>query len=77
MNERRFLETLSKYRHDVVAAVPKLKRGQVWCYQCGRTEHVDSTDCLVRGWPKCCGSTMGIDSPEERQKLAQATPGQD
>ena len=50
--------------------VPQLRRGQVWCTVCGRSQSVKSVDCLENGWPKCCGYTMTIDSPEERRKLA-------
>lgn len=50
----------------VVEETPALKRGQVWCHECGRTERVDSAHCLQHGWPKCCTYTMSIDSPEER-----------
>jgi len=46
--------------------VPKLKRGEVWCRKCGAHMQVDSSSCLRDGWPKCCGETMTIDSPEER-----------
>jgi len=45
---------------------PKLKRGIVWCRTCGRSQQVDSAKCFRSGWPKCCGETMTIDSPEER-----------
>lgn len=44
----------------------RLKRGQVWCFRCGRTEEVVPIKCLDSGWPECCGETMSIDSPEER-----------
>jgi len=46
---------------------PKLSRGQVWCLKCGHTEKVDSADCLANGWPECCGYTMTIDNPKERE----------
>lgn len=46
---------------------PKLSRNRVWCRQCGRTRRADSGMCLSHGWPKCCGYTMTIDSPEEQQ----------
>ena len=46
---------------------PKLSRGRVWCKKCGRTQKVDSATCLRRGWPECCGETMTIDSPAERE----------
>lgn len=45
---------------------PKLARGMVWCKLCGRSQRVDSGECIRTGWPKCCGQTMTIDSPEER-----------
>ena len=45
---------------------PKLERGQVWCKTCGRTERVDSADCMRYGWSKCCSMTMTIDAPHER-----------
>lgn len=51
---------------EIVEANEKLKRGIVWCKECGRQEKVDSAICLAKGWPKCCGETMTIDSPKER-----------
>lgn len=48
---------------------PKLSRGQVWCYECGRTQKVNSGYAMRYGWPKCCGYTMSIDSPEERAAI--------
>lgn len=50
----------------LAASHPKLSRGQVWCLSCGHTKKVDSAGALANGWPKCCGYTMTIDSPEER-----------
>lgn len=50
----------------IVEDVPQLKRGQVWCVSCGATYKVNATNCLGSGWPMCCGQTMSIDSPEER-----------
>lgn len=50
-----------------VSASPQLSRGVVWCHTCGRTQRVDPVHCLQHGWPKCCGSTMSIDSPAERR----------
>ena len=49
----------------IVDDIPKLKRGQVWCKECGYTEKVDSAHCIARGWPKCCEYTMTIDKPNE------------
>ena len=45
---------------------PKLSRGLVWCRSCGRKQKVIAAACIAHGWPKCCGQTMTIDSPEER-----------
>ena len=53
--------------HDaIVASDPKIARGQVWCRRCGNTFQVDPAECLKSGWPRCCGATMTIDSPQER-----------
>ena len=49
----------------IVDDIPKLKRGQVWCKECGHTEKVDSAHCIAKTWPKCCGYTMTIDNPNE------------
>ena len=51
---------------DLGTCHPKLARGQVWCKSCGKSEKVDSGDCIRRGWLKCCGQTMTLDSPQER-----------
>lgn len=48
-----------------------LRRGKVWCRTCGREQSVDSADALAHGWPKCCGYTMTVDSPEEQAIYAQ------
>ena len=48
---------------------PSLSRGKVvWCRTCGHEQDVNPANALKHGWPKCCGYTMTIDSPEE-QKL--------
>lgn len=61
--------------HDKIAAShPKLTRGMVWCRHCGRSQNVNSAHALAAGWPKCCGFTMTIDAPEERdlrQEISQ------
>ena len=54
---------------NIVESVPQLKRGLVWCRECGRQQRVDSGKRLQYGWPKCCGYTMTIDSPEEQKAL--------
>jgi Zn finger protein HypA/HybF involved in hydrogenase expression len=51
----------------VVSEVPQLERGRVWCTTCGRSESVNAAESLRHGWPKCCGYTMTVDSPEERK----------
>ena len=51
-------------------SIPQLKRGMVWCRKCGRNERVNSARAMLDGWPKCCGYTMTIDSPEERAALS-------
>lgn len=51
---------------EAVMSVPQLSRGVVWCTVCGRSERTDSSGAMRDGWPKCCGYTMTIDSPEER-----------
>lgn len=60
-----------RWAEGVVSQVPQLARGVVWCTDCGRSQKVDAARHLLRGWPRCCGYTMTIDSPEERAALAQ------
>lgn len=45
---------------------PKLTRNNVWCTVCGFSQAVSSAYAFKHGWPKHCGYTMTIDSPEER-----------
>lgn len=58
---------------------PSLKRGRVWCKECGHTIKVDVVYCLKYGWPSHCGYTMTIDSPEEQEardeKVIGGLPG--
>lgn len=51
---------------DMATSSPQMARGRVWCYSCGKTQSVDSAECLRRGWPVCCGVTMSISSPDEK-----------
>ncbi len=61
---------------QAVLKSPKLMRGRVWCRHCGRGPiQVNSTECLKSGWPKCCSSTMTIDSPEEQIALKALEAG--
>ena len=52
-----------------IAEIPQIKRGMVWCTVCGRSQSVKGLSCMQNGWPECCGHTMTIDSPEEREAL--------
>ena len=54
---------------NVTKSLNKLHRGRVWCRTCGQSQRVDSAHCIRNGWPKCCGETMTIDSPEEQRAL--------
>lgn len=56
----------------VVQQVPQLRRGIVWCTVCGNEKRVGAAGCLQEGWPKCCGYTMTIDSPEERAAMERS-----
>lgn len=58
-----------------VLDIPQLKRGQVWCRHCGSTQKSNSAYALRNGWPKCCGYTMTIDSPEEQAAFKARAAG--
>lgn len=49
---------------------PSILRGKVWCTVCGKEQAVIAKTCFRDGWPECCGYTMTIDSPEEREHFA-------
>jgi hypothetical protein len=54
--------------HEKIAnSHPQLQRGQVWCRECGSTQKVNTPEALRDGWPRCCGFTMTIDAPDERE----------
>jgi hypothetical protein len=57
--------------YEEMAEIPKIKRGIVWCTTCDRSQKVNGELALQSGWPKCCGHTMTIDSPEERRELTK------
>lgn len=60
--------------YDNLASIPQIKRGRVWCTVCGHTETVNGAGAIMGGgWPKHCGYTMTIDSPEERAALANGS----
>jgi len=69
--ETEMVERVSSLHSRIADDVPQIKRGLCWCTVCGRVTNVDGADCLAHGWPKCCGYTMTIDSPEERAALSQ------
>lgn len=54
-----------------VSDLPQIKRGQVWCRACGHTQKADGMQAITSGWPRHCGYTMTLDSPEERASLAE------
>lgn len=69
------MKSLASINKTLAECDPKIRRGKVWCYDCGRIRRVDPGECFASGWPKCCGSTMGISSPEERaQALDRKQP---
>jgi hypothetical protein len=56
--------------HEKIASeIPQLRRGIARCRTCDRSWRVDTTQSLASGWPKCCGYTMTIDSPEKRAAM--------
>ena len=61
--------------NKVVNQVPQLKRGAVWCVECGYSQKVRAAECMTWGWPKHCGATMTIDSPAERTKAQERSDG--
>lgn len=58
---------LARLPEKIARDAPRVARGKVWCLLCGSSRHVDGAECMRSGWPKCCGQTMTIDSPEERR----------
>ena len=54
---------------SALSEIPQVKRSKVWCHTCGRVESISAVN-FSTGWPKCCGYTMTIDSPEEQKRLA-------
>lgn len=62
------LKALTTIHETIAASEPTLRRGLVWCKTCGRTEKVNSAECLRSGWPKCHGATMSLGSPDDRKE---------
>jgi hypothetical protein len=58
-----------KINEQAGKAHPKLARGRVWCTVCDNTASIQASVALKYGWPKCCGYTMTLDSPDERGKV--------
>ena len=56
----------------LISSSDKVRRGRVWCLQCGETMLVQPRTCFREGWPTCCGETMSLDTPEERLDLDKA-----
>lgn len=72
---RKYVDTFSLAA--VANNIPALKRGMVWCITCKRKQAVDAAECLRHGWPKCCGYTMTIDSPQQRAAWAKKAERQE
>lgn len=70
---RRQLDRAIGIHDKLIECHPSLSRRQVWCTTCGHTQRVENG--LRDGWPKHCGYTMTIDSPEEREALSRAHMG--
>lgn len=66
---------MSRIHEQIAKDVPKIGRGCVWCRKCGSEQTVNGAECLERGWPKCCGETMTIDSPQEQREHAKENQG--
>ena len=64
---------LSGLQSDL-AEIPQIKRGLVFCHSCGATRKA-GVDNFRSGWPKCCGQTMSLDTPEERAAHIAAAEG--
>ena len=50
---------------------PKLAAGMAYCHSCERSQHVNSGAAPKTGWPKCCGYTMSLDTPEDRRQFKE------
>ena len=58
---RRLLGIHQKIADNVAEMVPNF----VECDRCGQKQAVDFAKCLRAGWPKCCGETMKLNSPQK------------
>lgn len=65
---RTTMTRIDTFYDDLATCHPTIVRGQVWCRSCGATQRVQPEECFRSGWPKCCGYTMTLDSPEEQAR---------
>lgn len=66
-----------RFYASLADAHPSIARGWLFCHKCGRFDQHDSrtfAGFFASGWPRCCGETMSLDSPRERQRLAAGSP---
>lgn len=54
---------------EIAESHPSLLRGREWCTRCSSFRAVNAAAALRNGWPRCCGMTMTIDSPQEQKDL--------
>lgn len=54
--------------HQSVAQEVFPNISKVYCKTYKNELEVDPAYCLAHGWPKCCGYTMTIDTPEKWNK---------
>lgn len=71
------MKTPETAKPPLLSGPAKLDRGRVWCTVCGNTQMVNAKAIVWFSdgmhWPKCCGYTMTIDSPEEREAMRLIT----
>lgn len=44
----------------------------VRCATCSRTKQVNYSECIRRGWPRCCGATMRLEGSPDRKVVEGA-----
>jgi hypothetical protein len=57
---------------DPAEIASRIARGVVYCTRCPHERAVDGAECLEKGWPLHCRSTMSIDTPAERSAYFDA-----
>lgn len=45
------------------------------CAKCKREQTVSFGHCLRKGWPKCCGATMGLVNDVPHETITAAVDG--